>query len=559
MSLTPQEMQELAELEELEALEAEEAMHASRGPAVAPREAKSKAESAAAGVTQGLTFGYGPQITAGLATLGGKLQDLIRGKVIDPKTGQPIPRVDYITARDATAEQIAQAQEDNPMTFIAGNVAGALPAARVTGGLAAGASTAMGRIGAASGLAAAEGAVYNPGDEKGQMGGLQLGERAGNAGLAALLGFGGSAAGELVRKGAKTSNMVGLVKDESKLMDESANRIQGAIKALNERVIDPADKKVRELLRGKSAVLDLDEFRPLEPKMIDELEMKAPRAYEAKPVAGTGVRHVNPEPKLVPQPDKVIPGEAGGTFPREPVFETVMVPNPNKIADGIEMIPQRRMVPGSDRVTVQPRAAEAIPQPPVSIPQAPVAERVAPIMQQVAKGYQVDGEDILNLRQALDAGKTWKPGLALDTPAVAAREAKANKANQLRSVLSQLEPAIEEPLAQASQALRGRGILERNLRSPIEALQANDASTKGAVLSKIDQAAGTNLREFGRDVQTAKALLVEPKNLVHPLKTWGEQLKMLVRGAAATSKQADKLPTGTNPALIKVLLEQKRR
>lgn len=457
MALSPQEMQELAELEELEALEAEEASHASRAPALAPKEAPGRAKSASAGISQGLTMGYTPQIVGGLATLAGKAQDFFQGEVIDPATGKPIPRVEYTKARDSTNRQIDEAARANPGTYLAGNIAGSLAPGAGMAKLGK-AATLGGRMGRATALGAAQGAAYNPGDKEGVVDPIQGVDRLKNAILGAGFGAAGQGLGELASKGAKTSKMVGLVKDESKLYDESAGQIKGAIKGINKKVVEPNDQKIRELIRGKTSNLDLDQYASVAPDFVEA------QGQRAGSVDWTGVKG--------------------------------------------------RPVP-------------------------------------------VQGEDILNLRQSL--GKEgYKTKGALDGPTMIRNEEFAKASDSLRPHLTSMDKRVDPLLTKSSEAITLRDVLKPKLKKPISGLTTS-ADDNLAILSKVDEMAGSNLRGFGDDVSRAQDLLLDPSKLIRPLEAPNELRKIAVRGASSVGAAMDKAPAGTKESLAAALLETKRR
>lgn len=162
--------------------------------------------------------GYLPQLKAALETaidfkedlnakLGlGSRADVERLKaqgfnIVEPGRG-------YTAARDrAIAEQRARA-ERNPISALIGSAGGLVGPSAVTG-VAKGASKAAAAKGAGSGLAglvggATAGGAYNPGDTEGELGGLQIADRAPGAviggGLGGIAGKIGGTARSLARR-----------------------------------------------------------------------------------------------------------------------------------------------------------------------------------------------------------------------------------------------------------------------------------------------------------------------------------------------------------------------
>lgn len=287
----------------------------------AARNPNNKAESAWAGYTQGMTFGYTPQIVANLANLGGKVQDMFRGEVINPATGKPIDRVDYIQARDATANDLTKARDDNPFTYGAGAVAGAL--ALPTGAVLRGAGTAARYVGAAKTAnaltklggplktawgAAGRGALYgglsNPGETEGEISPFQPVERGVNAVLGAGMGAvakgWANAAGRATRgqRAAKELDSPGAplrIKGE----------IQDTLGKMQERHITPLSREAKAQLRQKDVKFNPNILENAdEPALMAALIKRTPKAQKLAAnegmAVGTGVKPtLKPEDSLV--------------------------------------------------------------------------------------------------------------------------------------------------------------------------------------------------------------------------------------------------------------------
>lgn len=466
MALTPQEMQELAELEELEALEAEEAQHASRGPAVAPREPVSKAKSAAAGVSQGLTMGYTPQIVGGLSTLLGKAQDLIQGPVINPATGEAIPRVDYTTARDSTVKEIDQAANDNPLTYMGGTIAGSLPAAKGMGAVSSAPATVGKRLAAAAGTGAAQGALYNPGDEEGVVDPLQAGKRGTNAALSALLGFAGQGLGEGARKGAEVVRNVKDLKTGA-MADRAVSALDDAAGKIDETQLSPRREKLESLIKGRSYEVNPDRVEPVFPQLANKMAEKA--APSSNPMLG-------------------VAGEAPG--------------------------PARTSLSGSRALKLK-RGADS------------------------AAGYGAS--------KPFDSAATAKGEEAKSLADILRRQFNADAdvatLNQESSEIIALKDAL----------------LKREGTAPIETLKAPIGSSRHAVLSKVDEMVGTDLRGLGETIGNTADLIIEPSRLVKPLEMPDELRKIGIRAASRAGSELNKAPQGTKESLSSALLETKRR
>lgn len=115
-------------------------------------------------------------------------------------TGQDVQADDYITARDSYNRRQQALQQENPGSFGAGQVAGtivsSMPVARAAQG-----ATALARAGQAAKAGAAYGALQNTTEQDGEMGGLDIGERAQNAAFSAAMGAGSSLGADAIAKG----------------------------------------------------------------------------------------------------------------------------------------------------------------------------------------------------------------------------------------------------------------------------------------------------------------------------------------------------------------------
>lgn len=180
-----------------------------------PKESK-PLEAAAAGIGQGVTLGYAPQIGAAIAP--------VIDKGIEMFTGMKVPEDTYVQRRDENIRNDRALAESNPLAYGVGNVGGSLATSAAPMGLAsrlgllskganaskavvtADQATKLARAGQAAkgiGQAAASGAgiaaVTNPGDVEGEISPLQFGQRVDNAKIGALVG--GAAQGAVMGVG----------------------------------------------------------------------------------------------------------------------------------------------------------------------------------------------------------------------------------------------------------------------------------------------------------------------------------------------------------------------
>lgn len=192
-----------------------------------------------------LTFGYAPQIKAGITEGINKISGVDRAKilatfdrpideVISGQAYENLPKLNsYVDTRDYASKAAAQLKEENPKAAIAGMVGGALlpigAAATSLRGLK-GAALARG-IGKAGLTGGAMSAAYNPGDVKGEITPFQPAERLQNAavggGLSMLLGAGGAA------------------------LSAAAPQVKGAANSLAARALGRGTKKLKTRIGDK--------------------------------------------------------------------------------------------------------------------------------------------------------------------------------------------------------------------------------------------------------------------------------------------------------------------
>jgi hypothetical protein len=440
---------------------------ATRAPAVVKPE-PSSGKAAAAGVSQGLTFGYTPQIVGGIASLLGKAQDYFN-PVKDPSTGATIPRVDYTKARDATTHDIDEAKSAHPGAYFGGALAGSA----APGALAAKATKGLGLVKGGALAGAAIGSLSNPGDKEGVVhnpleGDFQGDDRAVNAGIGAGAGAALGGLSQLIGKGAKHAQDFRDLKSGA-MADRATQAIDDAAAAINEKQISPRDEQLRGLVGSKS--------------------------FEVNP-------------------DRVAP-----VFPRLG----------SKMAQGLE--------------------ADASPQ---GLSIAGGAEAQAP------QRAILSGDRALRLKRAADAAADYGASKPFDPAATAQSEEAKSLADILRRQINADPKAaqLNEEMGQYS-ALRD-ALTKREGTAPIETLQAPLGSSRQAILSKVDQAAGTNLIGLGKDVSSAKALELHPDRLVKPLELPSEIKAIGLRGAAELSRLLNKAPVGTKESLLNALIPTDR-
>lgn len=203
---------------------------------------RAMAKAGQAGVAQAMTLGYAPRLVA----KGAELLSSRQPPVINPATGQPIPRVDYKTARDATYQDLANTEADSPKTFMASNFAAnmAFPLGRAKS------------IGGAALSAALQGAAYNPGDKPGEDSGLQIPERIAGGAIGGAFGGLAKVGSDAVGAGSR-AYLAKRAMNKPGFSRGVQDQIKGAVKDLNDNYVAPRAKQVTETLAGKEV-----SFRP---------------------------------------------------------------------------------------------------------------------------------------------------------------------------------------------------------------------------------------------------------------------------------------------------------
>lgn len=167
-----------------------------------------------------VTFGYLPEITAGVTKAAGPLYDFVTGTNVSKQ----LPS--YTQIRDAEYAGLKRDMAVNPKASIAGKIGGALLGGAATGGggfIAKGGTT-LGKVARAGAVGSAFGAVSNPGATAGEVEPLQISERAKNAVVGSVIGAGLQGLGSGIAKVVKGP------KDLKALANEKAFKVTGATK-----------------------------------------------------------------------------------------------------------------------------------------------------------------------------------------------------------------------------------------------------------------------------------------------------------------------------------------
>jgi len=226
-----------------------------------PDESFGSIKAGLAGAVQGATMGYTPQIAGGLKSF---------------LTGSK-----YVDDRDAIAGKFNQLQEQNPVSYTAGSIAGGFaPGLGVVSKLGSAAKAAPGFINAAKAAGAAmapgavQGFVSNPGDVAGEVDPLQLGDRATNAGLGAFLGGAFKGAGQLAGKASQVSNDIGLIKSGG-ASRVAKSAIDDALQSINKTQLAPRSEQVRGLIQDVPMQVNPDRIASTLPGYAKSLAKRA--------------------------------------------------------------------------------------------------------------------------------------------------------------------------------------------------------------------------------------------------------------------------------------------
>lgn len=167
-----------------------------------------------------------------------------------------MPDKGYVEARDENIRRLEKEQRDYPLSSTAGTVAGSIAGgAAMSAAAPINAATTAGRVLQAAKGGAIVGALSNPGDVEGQVGGLQLDERKSNTVKGAALGAVAQGALEGVSKGVKS--VAGVADKLQGKAEERAFKAAGAM--LKDYRKAGSEGRVRELGRF---MLDNDLVKP---------------------------------------------------------------------------------------------------------------------------------------------------------------------------------------------------------------------------------------------------------------------------------------------------------
>ncbi len=140
------------------------------------------------------TMGYLPQLQA--------MAEPVTNAIGNMVTGNNVEATPYVQARDQGIKRLQEEQQANPKTALASQVGGTILGAAATPipGLGASKGIVSGMLKGAGG-GAAQGFLQNPGDIKGEVDPLQLGDRASNAAKGAAIGGAAGGVTEVAKKG----------------------------------------------------------------------------------------------------------------------------------------------------------------------------------------------------------------------------------------------------------------------------------------------------------------------------------------------------------------------
>lgn len=215
-----------------------------------------------------------------------------------------MPDKGYIADRDENLKRIEQEGKDYPLSSAAGTVAGAVASGAALSGVAPlSAATRLGRIGQAAKGGAILGAISNPGDTEGEVGGLQLGDRATGTLKGAAVGAAAQGTLEAAGRGVKAlASLPGKLQGKA---EERAFKAAGAMLKDYRKAGDTG--RIQEIGRF---MLDNDMIKPgmavadvaeKSSTVRNEIGDSLGKAYDkaAAALKGQNVPHANLDPKTL--------------------------------------------------------------------------------------------------------------------------------------------------------------------------------------------------------------------------------------------------------------------
>lgn len=248
-----------------------------------PRNEVSTLDAIGAGIGQGLTFGFGDEIGAGVGAIGNSVAGVFGGG-----TGEDFG--DYYTrVRDENRAYLDDAEDQHGTAYTVGNVAGALPTAAI-GGLGASGASLIGR-------AALEGAAYGAGQSEADTVAGVVGDSA----LGAAVG--GATAGTLNRAGAVISPRVAPIVD--KLMGLGVTMTPTQIMKAGGPVSRTVGKTVERI--GRRGAITSEAMRGAEARTTASLDAAVARQDAAVAQArALGLNATPRHPDLIGDAERVI-------------------------------------------------------------------------------------------------------------------------------------------------------------------------------------------------------------------------------------------------------------
>lgn len=243
----------------------------------------------ARGVVDTSTMGYSPQIAGGAQAMADKALQLA-GKVgVGPYKGvyemgaeSQLPSTEdvYLQGRDQSIAEGKQMSEEHPGASLAGKGVGIMATAPLALGNVGRAGGALAQMGKGAAVGAAQGAVYNPGDEAGVINPAQGMERVKNAAAGAAIGAPLAGVGAGVKALANKSRMVERVKDSANLSKNVKQEIDSALQGVTANEVKPRADKLTELLQGKSVEVNPDRIKGISPGLNSLASRMASKADE---------------------------------------------------------------------------------------------------------------------------------------------------------------------------------------------------------------------------------------------------------------------------------------
>jgi hypothetical protein len=152
----------------------------------------------------------------------------------------------------------------------------------------------------------------------------------------------------------------------------------------------------------------------------------------------------------------------------------------------------------------------------------------------------VDLDSMLRVKRVGDKLKNYAFSDAQNPQVVARAKNASNVSDVARRQIYENAPGSEEILSQMGGDIRLKNFLtKRGGKNPVSTIMTTPGSMRDSVVAQVDEAAGSNLRNVGKNLRQAKEDLIEPMHFVRPLQLPAEIAKTGKRAAIAAGSAAN--------------------